>query len=102
MSALTHTLTAALDYLKFTTGLGEPSRPDTGVSGIHKHMDVIAACGQRVGVVDRLDGTTIQLTRRDSPDGRHHFIPVGWVERIDDRVHLTHSVADIWQDWLRT
>ncbi|QEL13629.1 DUF2171 domain-containing protein [Limnoglobus roseus] len=98
--AVAVTAESAFDFLKQTTGLGEPSTgPDFGVSGIRPGMDVISACGQRVGVVDRLDGTSIQLARRESLDGCHHFIPVGWVERVDDQVHLTRSWADVGQNW---
>src|SRR5258708_6078700 len=44
---------------------------------IRDHMDVIGSCGNRLGVVDHVEGDSIKLTRKDSPDDRHHFIPLG-------------------------
>src|SRR5260370_1242234 len=46
--------------------------PNAGVGGIKEHMDVIASCGTKVGVVDRVEGNAIKLTKKDSPDGQHH------------------------------
>ena len=33
-------------------------------------------------------GDRIKLTRDDSNDGEHHFIPKNWVEYVDTTVHL--------------
>ena len=45
------------------------------------------ASGVHVGTVDHLEGTQwIKLKRNDAEDGRHHWIPVEWVERADDQV----------------
>ncbi len=98
MLFLSDSVASALDYLKETAGLGEPV-PEVGVSGIRPGMEVISACGQRVGVVDNLDGMTLQLTLQDSPDGVRHFLPVGWVLRVDQQVHITRSRAAVWQSW---
>ncbi len=55
----------------------------------------VLANGVRVGSVDHLDGDYIKLNRKDSDDGLHHWIPVNWVDRIDDKnVYLNHSAAD--------
>jgi hypothetical protein len=62
-------------------------------------MDVIAGCGTRVGTVDHLDGTAIKLAKHNSPDGEHHWVPLGWVARIDTHVHLTKNVADARLEW---
>ncbi len=43
-------------------------------------MQVLDSRGNRVGTVDRvLPSDEIKLTRRDSPDGLHHYIPLDWV-----------------------
>ena len=71
----------AVDFAKEKTGIGGPAEgTDTGIAGIKEHMDVIASCGKKVGVVDEVGGGAIKLTKKDSPDGQHHFIPVGWIE----------------------
>ena len=39
--------------------------------------------GKPVASIDRLDGPKyIKLRRSDSPDGRHHWIPLTWVDVI--------------------
>jgi hypothetical protein len=70
-------------------------------SQIREHMDVISSDRKTVGKVDHLEGTDkIKLTRQSSPDGQHHhFIPVSWVDRVDQHVHLNKSGADVTSHW---
>ena len=90
----------AVDFVKEKTGIGGPAEgTDAGIVGITEHMDVIASCGKKVGVVDHVGGGAIKLTKKDSPDGQHHFIPVGWVERVDSHVHLKKSSMETDQKW---
>ena len=70
-----------------------------GIAGIKKKMNVIASCGKKIGVVDHIEGNAIKLTKTDSPDGQHHFIPVGWVERVDSHVHLNKNSMETEQNW---
>lgn len=56
---------------------------------IRERMEVVGSDGAHVGTVDHLDGNTrIKLTRDDSFDGKHHFIPTDWVDHVDKTVHL--------------
>jgi hypothetical protein len=90
----------AVDFAKEKTGIGGPAEgTDAGIAGIKEHMDVIASCGKKVGVVDHVGGGAIKLTMKDSPDGQHHFIPVGWVERVDSHVHLNKNSMETEQNW---
>ena len=59
-------------------------------SQIKEHMDVISSDKKTVGKVDHLEGPDkIKLTRQSSPDGQHHhFIPLDWVDHVDQHVHL--------------
>ena len=68
---------------------------------ITEHMDVLSSDRKAVGKVDHLEGTDkIKLTRQSSPDGQHHhFIPVSWVDHVDQRVHLHKSGADVTSHW---
>jgi hypothetical protein len=77
----------------------ERQMPDT--SQIKEHMDVISSDRKTVGKVDQLDGTdTIKLTKQSSPDGQHHhFIPLSWVDHVDQHVHLNKSGADVTAHW---
>ena len=89
----------AVGWVKDKTGLGTAEGTDAGVASIRERMDVIASCGKKVGVVDHVDATTIKLTRNDSPDGQHHFIPVGWVDHVDTHVHLKKNSLETTQGW---
>ena len=68
---------------------------------IREHMDVISSDRKTVGKVDRLQGPDkIKLTKQSSPDGQqHHFIPVSWIDHIDQHVLLTRSGADVTTHW---
>ncbi len=67
---------------------------------IVEHMDVIGSDGTKVGTVDHLDaGERIKLTKNASPDGQHHFIPLSWVDHVDQHVHLNKPVRDVQAGW---
>ena len=85
----------ATDWVKDKTGLGH----DKGVAGIQERMDVIASCGKKIGVVDHIEGSSIKLTRKDSTDGQHHFIPTDWVDHVDGHVHLKKNSVEAVQGW---
>lgn len=57
-------------------------------TSIQAHMEVLASDGSHLGTVDGIEAHQIKLTRKDSPDGQHHFIPLSAVERVDEQVHL--------------
>ncbi len=88
-----------VEMVKDTTGLGTNEGDDVGVSGITEHMDVIASCGKKIGVVDGVEGNTIKLTRKDSPDNQHHFIPTSWISRVDNHVHLKKNSKQATDAW---
>lgn len=90
----------AVEFVKDKSGMGGPAEgTDVGVAGIKEHMNVIASCGKKVGVVDRVEGSAIKLTKKDSPDGQHHYVPVGWIERVDGHVHLTKNSKETEENW---
>ena len=67
-------------------------------SNIREHMEVIGADGVHVGVVDKVEGGRIKLTRRDSGQGHHkghhHYIALGLVADVEgDRVRLSATGA---------
>ncbi len=69
-------------------------------ANIKEHMEVIGADGQHVGTVDHLEGqSSIKLTKTDSPDGKHHLIPLAWVDHVDSHVHLNKNTADAKKEW---
>jgi hypothetical protein len=90
----------AVDAVADATGVNRTVEgDDLGVSGIREHMQVIASCGKCVGVVDSVDTGAIKLTRKDSPDGQHHFIPKSWVDHVDKHVHLRKNSMETESNW---
>jgi len=89
----------AVDFVKEKTGMNPAEGTDRGMAGIKEHMDVVASCGKTIGKVDRIEGGAIKLTRNDSPDGQHHFIPFGWVGLVDNHVHLTKNSREAEMGW---
>lgn len=83
----------AADWVKEKAGMGG------ACANVRERMDVVASCGKKVGVVDHVEGNAIKLTRNDSPDGLHHFIPTDWVDRVDSQVHLKKNSMETEQNW---
>ena len=72
----------------------------TDTSNIKEHMQVIGSCGKQVGVVDRVEGMSIKLTKTGpAAAGSHHYIPTDWVARVDRQVHLSKPCADVQMEW---
>jgi hypothetical protein len=68
-------------------------------SQIQEHMEVIGADGVHVGMVDRVEGGRIKLTRKDSGEGshkgHHHAVSLALVADIEgDKVRLSAN-ADV-------
>lgn len=54
-----------------------------------EHLQVMDRNGEHVGTLDHLDGDRIKLTKSDSSDGQHHYVPLSQVESMDNvAVHL--------------
>jgi hypothetical protein len=90
-------MSADTDGMKGKTGCAE--HRDENLPAVREHMDVIASCGTKIGVVDHVEGNTIKLTRNDSPDGQHHFLPASMIERVDDKVHLNKNSEEAVRAW---
>ena len=56
---------------------------------IREHMAVIGSDGGLVGTVDHVEGDRIKLSKTDSRDGSHHYLPVTQVARVGSQVHLS-------------
>ena len=66
---------------------------------IREHMDVIGSDGTFVGKVDHIQGSDIKLTKASDASGQHHFIPLSWVAKVDQHVHLSKSARDTKAQW---
>ncbi len=62
---------------------------------IMEHAEVIGADGVHVGTVDKVDGHRIKLTKKDSGDGSHHYIPMGLVAEVEDGTVRLSANADV-------
>jgi hypothetical protein len=58
------------------------------MTDIKEHMEVIGADGVHVGTVDKIEGSRIKLTKKDSGEGshkgHHHYIERGLVAGVED------------------
>ncbi|MEN2711308.1 DUF2171 domain-containing protein [Sphingomonas sp. NPDC092331] len=77
----------------------------TDLQAIREHMEVIGADGVHVGTVDKVEGSRIKLTRKDSAieiegaagshAGHHHYVSVGLVAGVEgDKVRLSATAAN--------
>jgi hypothetical protein len=65
---------------------------------IREHMPVVCSNEGQFGVVDRVEGDAIKLTKDAS--GTHHWIPCDWVTRVDDKVHVDRPGQQAMREWL--
>lgn len=67
---------------------------------IREHMEVVGADEEHVGTVDSVDEEQIKLTKSDLvAGGEHHFIPLAWVDSVDEKVHLSMDAEEAIADW---
>lgn len=68
---------------------------------IQNQMEIVGSDGEHVGTVDHLEGDDfIKLTKSDpAAGGKHHFIPIDWVENVDSQVHLTMKSDQAMKEW---
>lgn len=71
------------------------------ISQIKDHMEVVGSDGAHVGIVDHLEGTDrFKLTHRDSnADGKHHFLPISAIAKVDEFVTLSMTASEAMAQW---
>ena len=75
---------------------GQSTTIDTRM--IKEHMPVVCSEEGQFGTVDHMDGSDwIKLTKDDK--GQHHWIPVSWVTRVDDQVHVDRPGEQAMREW---
>jgi hypothetical protein len=67
-------------------------------SQIKDHMPVVCSKNGQFAVVDHMEGNdTIKLAR--DAKGQHHYIPLSWVQSVDDKVHIDRTGDEAMRDW---
>ncbi len=69
-------------------------------TNIREHMPVVCSEGGQFATVDHMDGSSIKLTKDDS--GQHHWIPMDWVTRVDEHIHVDRPGKQAMQEWSTT
>ena len=65
---------------------------------IKSEMPVVCSENGQFAVVDHIDGKDmIKLKKDDS--GKHHFIPLKWVTKVDHKVHVDRPGDQAMKEW---
>jgi anti-anti-sigma factor len=68
---------------------------------IRKQMEVLGSCGNLVGIVAALEGTSIKLARHEpGTGGVHRYLAIAWVESVGQAVHLNKTCQEARESWL--
>lgn len=68
---------------------------------IKPNMPVVCSDEGMLAVVDHLEGSEVIKLAKDS-SGQHHYIPLTWVDSVDDKVHIDRTGAQAMKEWSRT
>lgn len=67
-------------------------------SQIKTHAPVVCSNDGQFGTVDHMEGKdTIKLEK--DKEGRHHYIPMSWVTKVDDKVHVDRPGDQAMREW---
>jgi len=67
---------------------------------IGEHMEVVGSDGGHVGVVDKVEGERIKLTRKDpQAGGQHHYLPLSAVDSVNGNVRLSMASDEAMRQW---
>lgn len=67
---------------------------------VTEHMEVMGSDGQKIGVVDKVAGDRIILTKNDeNAGGHHHSIPCSWIESVDDKLTVNKTREEAMSAW---
>jgi hypothetical protein len=77
---------------------GAEGRPllDLAIEG----MAVIDRDGAHVGVVDKVEGGHLKITRPEQdPRNEHQYVTPDWIVAVDDRVRLNRTIDEAKRLW---
>lgn len=67
-------------------------------SQIKPNTPVVGSNNGKFAVVDHMEGTD-QIKLMKDGKGVHHFIPMNWVTKVDDKVHLDRTSSQAMSEW---
>lgn len=71
---------------------------DQNPFAVRAHQQVMGSDGTPIGTVDHVDGERMKLTRADSLNDQHHYLPMNIVASVEDEtVHLNVNGAEAAQ-----
>jgi Uncharacterized protein conserved in bacteria len=68
------------------------------VQQIKPDMPVVCSQDGQFAVVDHMEGQGSIKLKKDKT-GKHHFIPVSWVTRVDGKVHIDRPGDQAMKEW---
>ena len=85
---------------EFTSWRNERQGQRDSLRRVNEHMEVVGSDVSHVGVVDKIRGDRILLTKSDSDaGGHHHSIPSRWIQSVDDKVMLRKTADEAKAHW---
>ncbi len=76
----------------------EDRGPGIDPKRIRPGMRVVCSRDAQFGVVDHVQGPDTIKLQRDA-NGVHHYIPMRWVTRVDDAIHVDRPGEQAMRDW---
>jgi len=64
---------------------------------IKPHMPVVCSKNWQFAKVDHVEGDSLKLAKDDK--GQHHYIPLAWVQTVDDKVHVDRTGDQAMKQW---
>ena len=79
----------------------KPKKPGVDASQIKPSMPVVCSDGGQFAIVDHMEGASTIKLNKDT-NNVHHYIPLSWVESVDDKVHVDRPGNRAMREWTTT
>ena len=65
---------------------------------IKPELPVVCSNDGQFATVDHMEGSDSIKLKKDK-SGQHHYIPLSWVTKVDDKVHIDRPGDQAMRDW---
>ena len=69
------------------------------LSEIKPGMPVVCSEDGQFAVVDHTEEGDVSIKLRRDQAGQHHYIPISWVTKVDDKVHVDRPGKQAMREW---